>query len=118
MVMIGLLCGFAIGVAAAVIRHLFDTRIRNGADIAQVTDAALLGTIPVLPGSSGRAVTVVAPRSVASEAYRRLQTNLQFLNASAPARCIVITRPSAARGSRRPRSTSLSRSPRRACGCS
>ncbi|SFC27305.1 capsular exopolysaccharide family [Nocardioides terrae] len=91
LVLVGFIGGLVAGVALAVVRGLFDTRIRSGTDIGQVTDAALLGTIPVLRGRMGRAVTAIAPRSVASESYRRLQTNLQFLDASAPVQCIVMT---------------------------
>lgn len=86
----GLLAGLVVGVALAVIRGLLDTRLRTARDISQMTDAAILGSIPRIR-TGHRAVTVMAPRSSASEAYRRLQTNLQFVDASSPVKSIVVT---------------------------
>lgn len=91
LVLTGLLGGLAAGVLLALVRGLLDTRVRGPEDIAEVTDAALLGSIPVLRASQQGVVTAVAPRSVAAEAYRRLQTNLQFLDASGRLGAFVVT---------------------------
>ena len=91
LVLTGLLAGLVAGVALALLRQLLDTRVRSPEDIAQLTDAALLGTIPLIRSRRAGAVTAITPSSLASEAYRRLQTNLQFLDASAQLKSIVVT---------------------------
>lgn len=85
------LAGLVLGIVLALLRSLLDTRVRSEDDIRQLTDAAILGAIPRLGRRSGRAITALHPRSVPSESYRRVQTNLQFLDASAQVRSIVVT---------------------------
>lgn len=89
LVAIGLLGGLVLGVVLAVVRRLLDTRIRAAEDITSMTDVALLGRIPRL--ESRRRRGVAAGSAVASEGYRRLQTNLQFLDASERLRSFVVT---------------------------
>ncbi|WP_300681127.1 polysaccharide biosynthesis tyrosine autokinase [Nocardioides sp.] len=86
-----LLAGLALGVVVALLRQLLGTRLRNAEEISQVTSAAILGSIPRLATSGSAAVTAYSPRSIAAESYRRLQTNLQFLDVSAPVRSLVVT---------------------------
>lgn len=90
-VLTALLAGLVAGVMLSVLRHLLDTRVRSAEDVQGLTDAALLGSIPRLRRVKGMAVSAIAPLSVASEAYRRVQTNLQFLGASERLRSIVVT---------------------------
>jgi len=86
-----LLAGLVAGTVLALLRHLLDTRVRTAEDIQEVTDAALLGSIPRLRRRDSRVITATSPRSVPSEAYRRVQTNLQFLDASERLTTCVVT---------------------------
>lgn len=91
LLLIGLSLGLGLGVATALLWHLLDTRVRSSEDIERLTSAPILGSIPQLGRQRGHTPTATSPTSVASEAYRRLQTNLQFLDASSRVRRIVIT---------------------------
>jgi polysaccharide biosynthesis transport protein len=90
----GLLAGLAIGVVFALARELLDTKIRESKDVARVTDAAVLGSI----GARNRArsaapVMQVEPHSQTAEAYRRLRTNLKFLDFAGQLHSVVVTSP-------------------------
>ena len=77
---LGALVGLAIGIGIAVLRSVLDTRIHSLHDIAQVTDAPLLGGIALDPGASKRPLIVHAdPRNPRAESFRSLRTNLQFV---------------------------------------
>ncbi|MBD8023751.1 polysaccharide biosynthesis tyrosine autokinase [Microbacterium gallinarum] len=96
---LGLLIGLAAGVGLAVLRSLLDTRVRTPADIESVVDAPILGGIPFDPDSATRPLIVqVAPRDPRAEAFRRVRTNVQFLNLEAEAPTFVITSSAPAEG--------------------
>lgn len=78
---LGALVGLAIGVGAAVLRSVLDTRIRAPRDVEQVTDRPMIGAIPFDPRVKDRPLIVHAdPLSPRAEAFRALRTNLQFLD--------------------------------------
>lgn len=82
-VALGALAGLAIGIGAAVLRSVLDTRIHSLHDIEQVTDAPLVGGITYDPEASKRPLIVQAdPRNPRAESFRTLRTNLQFLAVS------------------------------------
>ena len=89
---LGLLGGLVLGLAGAALRAVLDTKIRGLADVAQVTDAAVIGAV-------GYDATVVSrplfvhtdPRSPRAEAFRSLRTNLQFLDVDTHGRSVVLT---------------------------
>lgn len=84
--------GIGLGMALALALALLDTRVRGAQDIRRVSDAAVLGSIPYVRGDNpGRITTLSAPQTPRAEAYRRLQTNLRYLDAAAgPVRTIVV----------------------------
>ncbi|MBO9553125.1 polysaccharide biosynthesis tyrosine autokinase [Cellulomonas sp.] len=88
---IGLVLGLALGIAAAVGQELLDTRVRNEDDLRKVTDASVIGSIP-LDGTAEQSPLVVqgSPQSPRAEAFRRLRTNLQFLDVGERSRAIVL----------------------------
>lgn len=86
----GLLLGLLLGIALAILRDLLDTRVRNAADVGEVTDAPLLGSIGEFRGSENLVVQD-RPGSAQAEAYRQIRTNLQFLNLRQDSRSIVVT---------------------------
>lgn len=78
---LGGLLGFALGIGAAFLRALHDTRIRAPRDVELVTDRPLIGSIPFDPKAKDRPLIVHAdPLSRRAEAFRAVRTNLQFLD--------------------------------------
>ncbi|WP_298459545.1 polysaccharide biosynthesis tyrosine autokinase [uncultured Cellulomonas sp.] len=95
----GLLLGLALGVVFALVRELLDTKVRDTKDVARVTDAAVLGSIGSRSRArSGAPVMLAEPHSPTAEAYRRLRTNLKFLDFAGPLRSVVVTSPLPADG--------------------
>jgi succinoglycan biosynthesis transport protein ExoP len=89
---LGLGLGLLLGVALALLQNLLDTKIRGAGDVHEVTDRAVLGAIPYDANEPEHHVAMRAdPLSARSEAVRRLRTNIQFLNVTHRARCILIT---------------------------
>jgi capsular exopolysaccharide synthesis family protein len=88
----GVLFGLTVGAVFAVLRDMFDTRVRDEKDLARVSDAPLLGKV----GARGRrdpagVVMRTLPRSAMAESYRRIQTNLEFIDVDHRPRTIVVT---------------------------
>ncbi len=89
---LGLVIGLAVGVAVAVVRELLDTRVRSTADVEDVTDAPVLGVIGYEADAPEHPLIVQeSPQAVRAEAFRRLRTNLQFLELGPAARTYVMT---------------------------
>lgn len=84
--------GLGLGVLLALARAQLDTRIRTAKDLPTSPARAMLGQIPYDRVLSKRPRALLEdPHSPLAESYRRLRTNLQFLDASAPLRSFVIT---------------------------
>ncbi|WJL94758.1 polysaccharide biosynthesis tyrosine autokinase [Microbacterium sp. ET2] len=78
---LGALVGLGLGVGAAILRSVLDTRIRSPRDIEQITDRPMIGAIPFDPRVKERPLIVHAdPLSPRAESFRALRTNLQFLD--------------------------------------
>lgn len=89
---LGLLFGFVLGVAVALVRELLDTSVKTPEDFAPATDAPLMGAI-IMEGSNARSLLVSeldaqAPRV---EAFRVLRTNLQFVDIDQASKVFVVT---------------------------
>lgn len=97
---IGLLAGLALGMGAAVVRDLTDTRVRTAEDLAQVTDLPLLAGLDTPPGADADRdlVVVTAPRSPSAEAFRSLRTAVQFTARPGQPLTLLITSSHAAEG--------------------
>lgn len=84
--------GLAISVALVLLWAVVDTRIRSSQDLEVVSEGtALLGSIPVVKRKAARVPATHEPLSTRAEAYRRVQTNLSFVDATTPARVLVVT---------------------------
>lgn len=81
----GAAAGLAAGVLIAVGLALFDTRIRTAKDLPHGADLAILGSVPQPSRTADDAMQLLA------EAYRRIRTNLQFLDVGSPVRSFVVT---------------------------
>ncbi|MGB4779389.1 polysaccharide biosynthesis tyrosine autokinase [Microbacterium sp.] len=78
---LGLLVGLAVGLGLAVLRSMLDTRVRSVADVEETVSVPTLGTIAFDPDAATRPLVVQAvPRDPRSEAFRRLRTNLRFVD--------------------------------------
>lgn len=91
-VILGLLAGAAVGVAAAVGRDLLDRTLRSADDLSSVASAPVLSTVP-FEDKAGDAPLIIegSAQSARAEAMRQLRTNLQFVNVDRPLRSIVVT---------------------------
>ncbi len=98
---IGLLAGLLVGCGAALVREQFDTRLRAGPDIAEVTEAPVLAELPqdadVRTGKVSIAL-VQAPQSRMAESVRELRTSLRVILDDAPCPAIMVTSPEAGDG--------------------
>jgi capsular exopolysaccharide synthesis family protein len=89
---VGLLLGLLAGVGQALLRHLFDKRIRDESQLEELTPAPIMGRIGLDPQliDSHQPATV---SRITAEDYRRLRTNMQFVGTSDETRgkTLVIT---------------------------
>jgi len=89
---LGLVVGLAVGIGLAVARELLDTRVRSTADVEAVTDAPVLGVIGYEEDAPEHPLIVQeSPQALRAEAFRRLRTNLQFLELGEGSRTVVMT---------------------------
>lgn len=93
---LGLAAGLVLGIVIAVVREALDRTVRDSAELDELTDLTILGTVPRdlpkkrLPASS-------SPRSARAEAYRQVRTTL--INAPhTHMQTIAITSPSIGEG--------------------
>lgn len=88
---LGFLVGIVLGIGIAVVRDLLDTRVRVAADVEAITGKSVIGSIPFEEQTSAQPLIVSeSPRSPRAEAFRRLRTNLQFLEVGSSSRCFVV----------------------------
>lgn len=91
-VLTGTLAGLALAFVFAIASQAFDTRVRNAADLARVTDAPLLGTVGRRPGrNASNLVMRTDPHGPQAESYRRIRANLEFAHIDQRVRALVVT---------------------------
>lgn len=90
---LGTLLGFLLGIILAVVRDLFDTRIRDTEEIEEALGIPLLSRIPKSARDLGDRALVMrdAPSGVVAESYRMLRTNLSFVSMNQPVSSFVVT---------------------------
>lgn len=88
---LGMSLGLMLGVAAAVLRDMVDTRVTGPSDVERITDRPIIGGI-IFDRDTALSPTVrtedYAPRA---EAFRAIRTNLQFIDAAERPRLLLIT---------------------------
>jgi capsular exopolysaccharide synthesis family protein len=98
----GLVLGLLLGLAYALVRHQFDRRLRSTEEVQKRFGIPVIGTIPTssqmrhqVGGALALAVTGTAESSSAStaEGFRKLRTNLAYMDVDQPPRVIVVTSP-------------------------
>lgn len=96
------LVGLCLGIGIAFLRERLDDRFRGRDDVEEALEAPVLATVPKFAPSKRRGgsplVTASETKGVASEAYRSLRTNLQFVLGQRGIKSLVVTSPSAGEG--------------------
>lgn len=91
--------GLMVGLLAAFAVTLADTRVRNEASLALVTEVPLLGTITRGPRRSDIGLVAARdPHSHIAEDFRRVQSALSFANVDGTARRLLVTSTSPGEG--------------------
>jgi len=85
-VLLGLFCGIAL----AMLLEALDDTIRSPDEVSRQTGLPLLGAVPLLEDTGLQVITLAAPQSAASEAYRTLRSSIYFTLTDLPARSFVI----------------------------
>ena len=89
---LGFLIGLVVGLALAVIRQRLDTTVRSDADLEALSSRPILGSIPE-DNTARTSPLVWGQRSTSqrAEVYRRLRTNLEFVDVDNAPTVIVVT---------------------------
>jgi len=99
---LGLLGGMLLGFVYALIRKQFDRRLRSAEEVEKAFGIPVIGLVPQSSSmrqgdSDALALAVTGSRSSSSastaEAFRKLRTNLAFMDVDHPPRIIVVTSP-------------------------
>ncbi|MHB8772556.1 MAG: GumC family protein [Syntrophales bacterium] len=99
--LLGLIVGLALGIGLAFFLEYLDSTIKTPDDVKERLKVPYLGPVPAIaaamsgnPGSksaNGDLITIAAPKSTASEAYRGIRTSLFFSAAENSPRAILVT---------------------------
>ncbi|WP_091469340.1 polysaccharide biosynthesis tyrosine autokinase [Paenarthrobacter nitroguajacolicus] len=90
--LLGLLAGLVVGVAAAIFRTTVDNRVRGEDDLRRITDVPVLGGITFDQDATKKPLlTQSAHQSPRAESFRQLRTNLQFANVAGHAKTVLVT---------------------------
>jgi non-specific protein-tyrosine kinase len=94
--------GLALGIALAFLRERLQDRFKGREDVERVLGAPVLATIPRFSfkarNDADKLVVRTEPKSAATEAYRSLRTNLEFVSSALGRNSFLVTSPSAAEG--------------------
>jgi capsular exopolysaccharide synthesis family protein len=102
---LGLVLGLLLGFAYALVRHQLDRRIRSAEEVERTFGTPVIGLIPQSPHmrrDKGDALVLAVTGPTASssagvaEAFRKLRTNLAYMDVDSPPRIIVVTNLAAA----------------------
>ena len=101
--LLGAVLGLGLALGYAMLRHTLDRRLRSKEDIEAQFKISVVGGVPVSPvlkkdarGEAQLAVDAAARSAAngpASEAFRKLRTNLMYMNVDNPPRVVVVTSP-------------------------
>ena len=89
--------GLILGIGLAVLREMFDDRLRTKADLERISPVTVLAELPFDEGAAKRnslLPSVERPASPLAEGLRSLRTSVTFLGMDRPIRRIVVTSPS------------------------
>jgi Mrp family chromosome partitioning ATPase len=92
--LLGGLLGVVIGIGLAFLAEAIDRRVRIEKEVEESLDLPLLARIPRPPRrlrNTDQLVMLVEPTSAESEAFRKLRTQIEFVNLEGDARTIMVT---------------------------
>lgn len=88
----GFILGLSLGIGLAILRDLIDNTVKDRDTLEKIVGAGIVGRIPEDKELRKQAsISFDRDNSPASEAFRKLRTNLQFLAVDNPPRVIVLT---------------------------
>jgi len=95
-VAIGLVLGLLAGIGIALLINAFDRRVKSSEQLESIAGKPVVGSIPFRKAEDKeKGAEHIVPfregHSPAAESFRRLRTNLQFLNVDNPPRVFVLT---------------------------
>jgi capsular exopolysaccharide synthesis family protein len=99
---LGLAVGLLLGFGYALVRHQFDRRLKSSEDVEKKFGIPVIGMIPQsssMRQADGRELTLAVTGSPTSsnastaEGFRKLRTNLAYMDVDQPPRIIVVTSP-------------------------
>ncbi|PJI94725.1 polysaccharide biosynthesis tyrosine autokinase [Luteimicrobium subarcticum] len=89
---LGVLLGLVVGVGWVMLRRALDTGVRDVEAVSQVTDVPVIGGIAFDKQAAAHPLVLESsPHSPRAEAFRRLRTNLQFIDVGGGPRTVVVT---------------------------
>ena len=95
----GLALGLMLGVGGAVLRDRLDNTVKSQETLEATTGTSAVGYIPLDKALiSAPAISFDSDNSASAEAFRKLRTNLQFLNVDNPPSVLVVTSASPGEG--------------------
>ena len=90
-VILGILLGALLGVGIAILLETLDNTVKAFDDVVKATGINPIGIIGFDPGAKSSPIAALNQRSVRSEAFRTLRTNLQFVDVDKPPHVFVIS---------------------------
>jgi capsular exopolysaccharide synthesis family protein len=91
---LGALIGLVAGVAAAILRHTFDTSIKSAEQLREATTAPSLGTVGYDGELREHALAMqTRPLSVTAESIRQIRASLQFIDVDRARKVMVVSSP-------------------------
>lgn len=91
-IVVGLVLGLLAGIGLAIVRDMLDNTVKDGPAVEDIAGVGVAGRIPLNKDLRRRAaIAFEGKNSVTTEAFRKLRTNLQFLNVDNPPRVIMLT---------------------------
>ncbi|SDC49483.1 capsular exopolysaccharide family [Geodermatophilus telluris] len=88
---VGLVVGLALGAATAVVRARLDRSLKDPDEVTELAGAPVIGVVLRDDELQQRHRVDLQGSSRSAEAYRHLQTNLQFLDVDTPPRVLVVS---------------------------
>ena len=89
--LVGLFAGAFLGVALALVRESLDTRVASPDAVDRLFSIPTLSVVAYEANAKDAPIVSGDRRSTRGEAYRRLRTNLQFVDVDNPLRSLVVT---------------------------